>query len=243
MHQDWFERWFDSPFYHILYQNRDYSEAEKFIQNLLTLLKPPPMSCVLDLACGKGRHSVVLAKSGLRVSGADLSPASIKAAKELETDNLNFFVHDMREKLPLPLYHYVFNLFTSFGYFADQRDNSKAVRSVYEGLAAGGMFVVDFLNATKTINQLIPEEVRLIDGIFFRLNRSLEKDQIVKKISFEHEGKAYAFEEKVQALSLEDFQVLFAEYFKIERVFGSYDLGAFDENKSDRLILIARKDA
>jgi len=239
--KDWFESWFDSPYYHVLYQNRDHSEAEEFIEKLLAYLDPPGLSRVLDLACGKGRHSQVLARSGLDVLGADLSPASIEAAKELEMGNLHFFVHDMRKPLKAPLYNYVFNLFTSFGYFEDRIDNLRVVQAVANGLSDNGFFVIDFLNAEKSINQLIPEEALILDDVFFRIKRYFNGRQIVKEISFTEQGKDYRFEEKVQALTLEDFETLLSDHFRIEAVFGDYELSPFEKESSDRLILILRK--
>ena len=59
---EWFKDWFDSPYYHILYKDRNFDEAEQFINNLLTFLKPETNSRFLDLGCGKGRHSVFLNK-------------------------------------------------------------------------------------------------------------------------------------------------------------------------------------
>ena len=52
---------------------------------------------VLDVACGKGRHSIHLNKRGFDVCGFDLSKASIAHNRQFENDRLHFFVHDMRE--------------------------------------------------------------------------------------------------------------------------------------------------
>src|SRR5690554_744393 len=84
--EGWFETWFDTSYYHILYQNRDFVEAERFITNLLAFLKLPAGSNCLDLACGKGRHSVFLNKHGLKVTGVDLSENSINEAKTFENE-------------------------------------------------------------------------------------------------------------------------------------------------------------
>ena len=56
----WFESWFDSKYYHILYQNRDDNEAKYFIDNLLDAFHFKKGARLLDLACGKGRHSIYL---------------------------------------------------------------------------------------------------------------------------------------------------------------------------------------
>ncbi|MGZ4035978.1 MAG: class I SAM-dependent methyltransferase, partial [Bacteroidia bacterium] len=93
----WFEGWFDSPYYHLLYKNRDYSEAELFIDNLLSFLKPEQGARFLDIGCGKGRHSIYLNKKGFDVTGIDLAENSISCAKQSENEHLHFYVHDMRK--------------------------------------------------------------------------------------------------------------------------------------------------
>ena len=80
MQQTWFKDWFNSPYYHQLYFNRDDREAAAFIDKLINYLKPVPGSSMLDVACGKGRHSIQLANKGFDVTGIDLSNDSINEA-------------------------------------------------------------------------------------------------------------------------------------------------------------------
>ena len=60
--------WFNSSYYHILYKNRDYNEAEYFINNLITKLNIKKNSKILDLACGSGRHSIYLNKKEKQIN-------------------------------------------------------------------------------------------------------------------------------------------------------------------------------
>ncbi len=46
---------------------------------------------MLDVACGKGRHSRALADMGFDVTGIDLSFDSIREAKKSENEHLHFF--------------------------------------------------------------------------------------------------------------------------------------------------------
>ena len=115
--KDWFESWFDSPYYHLLYSNRDEREADLFIKNLINYINPSTKSKILDLACGKGRHSKVLADLGFDVTGIDLSENSIVSAKKMENESLHFYTHDMRFPFRANYFDYTFNFFTSFGYF------------------------------------------------------------------------------------------------------------------------------
>ena len=96
-HPEWFECWFDTPYYHTLYKNRDFSEAELFIDRLIELLQPEKANRFLDLGCGKGRHSIYLNKKGFDITGVDLSEKSIACAKLSENTQLHFYRHDMRK--------------------------------------------------------------------------------------------------------------------------------------------------
>lgn len=239
---DWFKTWFDSPYYHILYKNRDYREAELFISKLIEYLNPPKQSKILDLACGTGRHSIYLNSLGYDVVGVDLSRNSISVAKKREKDRLYFEVHDMREVYRSASFNYIFSMFTSFGYFSDPYDNIKMLKSVEESLYQKGIFVLDFLNTHKVVKNLVAEEDKIVEDIKFSIKREFKKGFIQKNIRFRADNKDYNFTEKVQGLFKEQIEQLFVEAdLKIKAIFGDYNLMEFDKDLSDRLILIAEK--
>ena len=151
--ENWYTSWFDSPYYHILYKNRDDKEAGLFMKNLTSFLKLSSSSTILDLACGKGRHSKYLNQLGYQVTGVDLSPQSIAYAKKFENENLFFDEHDMSKPYPKQ-FDAVFNLFTSFGYFEDEEDNLKTIKSIKSELNPKGFGVIDFLNSAGIPNQI-----------------------------------------------------------------------------------------
>ena len=237
----WFSTWFDTKYYHTLYKNRNESEAELFISNLYKYLNLSN-EYVLDLACGKGRHSLTLNSLGLRVLGVDLSTKSIQSASQFQNNHLKFQVHDMREVIENENFDVVFNLFTSFGYFENEADNVTVLRSIYEMLHINGLLVIDFMNSTKTLNSLVKEEVKIEDNIEFNLKREFDGRFIKKYISFMDQGEAYNFQESVRGFSLDDFHNMLTQTnFKIESVFGDFHLNPFNAASSDRLIIIARK--
>ncbi len=240
--KEWFAEWFDTPYYHILYKHRDHEEAEKFITRLCSFLKIDPNSQLLDLACGKGRHALMLNKLGYKVLGADLSPQSIAEASRFSNDRLQFTVHDMREPLEGHQFNCIFNLFTSFGYFDSKKDNLKVLESIHSMLLPQGILVIDFMNAEKVIRTLIPNESKTIDGVTFNIERYSDGQHIYKDIRFTDQGNSYHFTERVQSLKLDDFSSLLAEAgFDILHTFGDFELNAFDANNSDRLIIIASR--
>lgn len=241
-HKEWFETWFDSPFYHILYQHRDEEEAEQFMDKLLLYLKLAGKEQVLDVACGKGRHAVYLAEKGLNVTGIDLSWKNIGHALHQEKENLSFFQHDMRNLFYVNYFDAVFNLFTSFGYFESNKENMKAIHSMSVSLKTGGKLVIDFFNAEKISKELVAHKYVTREGVMFLVKKNFRDNVVLKKIYFQDHGREYEFEERVQALRLSDFQNYFERnQLKIRDVFGDYQLNPFDEKNSERMIIVGEK--
>ena len=234
----WFASWFDTPYYHILYKDRDYAEAQVFMDNITNYLNLPEDAKILDLACGKGRHSVYLNQLGYDVTGADLSENSIAEASKFSNEKLHFQVHDMR--IPFEeKFDAIFNLFTSFGYFENDEDNLTTLRAIQESLSEYGFAVIDFMNVQHVINNLVPEEVKTVEGIDFHIKRYHQDNHIFKEINFEDKGEKFHFVEKVQALTLQDFEEMMEEagIFLLD-TFGDYKLKKFYKNESERLIMI-----
>ena len=203
--KEWFELWFDSPFYHILYKNRNQEEAHQFIDAVLKHLSIEYGS-ILDLACGKGRHAYYLAQKGFDVVGLDLSPESIQYANTMyQLDNLEFYVHDMRLPFRINYFDYIFNFFTSLGYFNDLRENEKVFESMHSGLKDNGHILIDFMNTEKVIKNLVARENKLIDGYHFYIRREVVNGKIIKHIQVEKEEKMWVFREEVQALMQHHF--------------------------------------
>ena len=238
---DWFEDWFDTKYYHILYKNRNDEEAKQFVHGLIDQLQLKPGMKLLDLACGKGRHSKTLHDLGYDVLGVDLSKSSISDAQKWASHQLSFQVHDMREVIPNRSFDVIFNLFTSFGYFDSSVDNERMCLSISKMLEPGGRLVIDFMNARKVIESLVLKEQKTIQGVTFDISRRFDGMHIYKEIRIEDKSHNAQYTERVQALDLADFHVLLEPYFEIESVFGSLDLEPFEVRDSDRLIIIASR--
>ncbi len=234
----WYASWFDTPYYHILYKDRDQTEAKDFMDNLTRYLSLEKGEKILDLACGKGRHSIYLNSLGFNVTGVDLSKNSIAYASQFENETLKFRVHDMCKPYP-EQFSGVFNLFTSFGYFDKEEDNLSTIKAIKSNLNASGFGVIDFLNTDYVIKHLVPEEEKQVEGINFHIQRYVENGHIVKEIRFKDQGEDFFFTERVKAISLEDFKDYFdqADVHLLD-VFGDYQLRKFYKETSPRLILI-----
>jgi len=238
---EWFESWFDTTYYHSLYKNRNDDEAKRFIINLVSQLNLKKNTSVLDLACGKGRHSITLNELGMSVTGVDLSENSIQYAKKFENNTLKFQVKDMRFPFEEDKFDYVFNLFTSFGYFDNFDDNKKVIEAIKIMLKENGTLVIDFMNSEKVVQNLVKSEIKEEDGVIFNISREFDGDHIFKHISFEDQKESFKFTERVQALSFKHFKTLLIDTgFEIIHSYGDFDLNPFNVSTSDRLILIAK---
>lgn len=244
MQQTWFKDWFNSSYYHLLYFNRDDKEAAAFIDKLISYLKPAPGSYMLDVACGKGRHSLQLAGKGFDVTGIDLSDDSIDDALKFQTNTLHFYKHDMRLPFWINYFDYAFNFFTSFGYFKTRREHDNAIRTIAQSIKNKGIFVMDFLNVHYAEDHLVHQSEKEIEGINFIITRWYDETHFYKKIIIEDESlqEPLVYTEKVAKFSLGDFTEMFAyQGLQMQEVYGDYSFSNYDVKKSPRMLMIAKK--
>jgi len=241
--KEWFDEWFNTIYYHLLYKNRDYQEAGKFLDQLIQYFNIASDSKILDLACGKGRHSIYLNEKGYDVTGVDLSEQNIEFANRHANGRLHFEVHDMRMVYRPNSFDYIFNLFTSFGYLDSKQANLEVISAAVKSLKPGGKFLLDFLNPYVVINNLVPAEEKTIENIHFKIEREYTEDEYIhKKITVDDHGQHFEFFEKVKAIRRIDFLEYFDQVnLKVIDVFGDYHLSPYTKDKSDRLIFIVEK--
>ncbi len=238
----WFENWFDSKYYQILYKNRNQEEAKLLIDNLINKFKPNKYSCFLDLCCGNGRHATYLNKQGFKVDGVDLSDKSLNIARKNKNQNLNFYCEDMREYVKNNKYDFILNLFTSFGYFETKQDNLRVIKNSCKSLKINGYFIIDFFNSEIIKKNIIEKEIKIINDIIFKINKSYDKEFIYKQIEINDKGSKYTFTEKVRLLNKSSFIDLSKGLnLRLEETFGDYYLNPFNELNSDRLIIVFKK--
>ena len=238
----WFETWFNTPYYHLLYNNRNDAEAQNFISNLVRYLNLPQTAKVLDVACGKGRHSRYLARLGYTTTGIDLSCHSIDEANEELLPNLNFQVWDMRNVYKAEAFDLVVNLFSSFGYFDNEQDDQNAICAMADDMIPGGTLVMDYMNPEYILKIMKPRDIIDRGEVQFHIKKKLEGGFIKKEIEFLADGQNMHFEEQLKMIKPEQFQKLFkGAGLIIKDIFGNYDLEPFDSGNSMRQVIIAQK--
>lgn len=242
---EWFEEWFDTPLFEELYAYRDDAEAKKLADHLVNVIPVETYPNILDLGCGRGRHSINMAVRNYNVTGIDLSEVAIKKARrKAEEQNLEieFLVGDMRTPLNRK-FDAIINLFTSFGYFEDDDENRRVLQSMSKMVHSDGMIVIDYLNAANVINQYVPTGEGRIGDVHYTITRFIEDDTINKKMVFQsnEDDEEQVYNERVKLYDIKWFEQNLADFgIKIIRTYGDYDLGDYDEKASPRLLMICK---
>lgn len=240
---EWFKNWFNTKYYDLLYKHRDNEEAEHFISNFISQFQIKPASRVWDNACGNGRHCYIFSKYGFEVIGTDICEEKIKSAKEnYFADNLRFYIHDMRREFYVNYFDLVVNIFTSIGYFQNVNDNEKAIKVMCNSLKKNGYILIDFFNPDYIKSNLIESETKNIQGVEFRINRTISDDWVIKNILVIDGNDKFQYTEQVKLLS-KDFFVRILKNNGVNEIslYGDYKLSEYISNKSERMIFVGRK--
>lgn len=236
---EWFERWFGEE-YLDLYRHRDDDEAERLVALLWQRGVGRAGDRILDLACGAGRHAAPLGRRGAQVVGLDLSMPLLVTARHRGAGPL--LRGDMRALgLRSGSFDAVLNLFTSFGYFDSDREHERVLREVSRVLRPGGVFILDFLNATAVRGSLVPRDELAMGTTVVVQERRLSEDGrfVTKTIHLGGEGRS--FMERVRLYERSDLEAMLeAVGLAAEEALGDYG-GAAHHPTSPRLILVAHR--
>ena len=138
----------------------DYEATVEFYMQILTRERVKPRT-VVDLACGTGSVTAILAKKGYPVLGIDMSEEMLTEAtmKTMELDPMPRFSCQKLQELRLPkAVDLAVCALDSLDYITDPKDCAEAIRRVYRALNPGGIFIFD-------VNT--PEKLRAMDGQVF----------------------------------------------------------------------------
>ena len=143
----WYDGFFEADWLDYLQPEADVTLRQ--VDFVVERLELEPGESVIDVACGRGRHSVELARRGFRVTGIDLSPRSLELARAAAADagvDVELRHLDMRALDYDRTFDAAINLFTAFGYFDDDAANELVVHGIADALRPGGRFLIDTIN-------------------------------------------------------------------------------------------------
>lgn len=246
--KSWYKEWFSNKFYLQLYSHRNEEDARYLVNLFQRSVSISTKARVLDIACGAGRHSLELARRGFDVTGFDLSKFLISEAKKSLKDSkeknlrVKFLIHDMRNFNFNNSFDAAVNFFTSFGYFKNDSENFSVIKNVSDSLRTDGYFVFDFLNKKYLKKNLVPYSKNSHGNLTVIQKRKIENDFIMKEINIKDKTGSHNFSEVLKLYSVYEFKKVFNSYnLKIQTLLGDYFGNKFNESKSPRLIIIAKK--
>lgn len=245
MKSEWFKDWFNTPEYLSVYKDRNEKEAEQHISLILNNVDVFPGFNILDMACGTGRHAILLAKKGTNVTAVDLSENLVLIAKKTAKKEklvIDFIQSDIREFKSVIQFDLVLNLFTSFGYFKTDEENFSILQKAYDFLVPDGYFVLDFFNSDFLQKNLVDFSEEILDDSVIHQYRKIRDKRIIKKIAITKSGDTNEFEESVRMFTKDELvKELTKIGFDIYKTYGDFLGNEFEQFVSPRLILICKK--
>ncbi|MEA3401247.1 MAG: class I SAM-dependent methyltransferase [Armatimonadota bacterium] len=222
-------------------------ETRRQVQGLRQLLELSAGERIADVCCGMGRHAIPLAEGGATVVGVDVSALMLRIAETLaeDTDGLHLVQGDAA-RLPLrsSCMDVVLNLFNSFGYFEDERQNARVLEEARRCLRPGGRFLLETRNrAYQILYAPYYQEVELADGspAVIRCRYDEGSHRLSSRWTDPDDPDEILYRASIRLYDLDELREMFhAAGLQIEGVFGQYDGRPF-EGWERMLILLAHK--
>lgn len=250
-HQPWYESFF----------SRDYLDAYSFVFTaeraqvevdfVIEALGLKPGQRVLDLCSGQGRHAVLLASAGMRVTALDLAGEYLEMAREAAREaNVEIeTVHaDMREIPGETRYDAVINMFSSFGYLESEAEDARVLVSAQGVLEHGGLLLLDLLNRDWVVRNYIQNEWHEgPDGSIYLEHREFDPVSSRNHVTFTAISPAGLRHQMVghhiRLYTVREIEsMLEVAGLKYEAVYGGFEGEAFGLD-SRRMIVVARRPA
>lgn len=207
---------------------------------------------VLDLACGAGRHSRLLAKAGFKTVGIDQSKEMLKIARSKDR-RTKYVLSDIRSFNVGKDFDLAFCLWSSYSYLSRKEDLNGFLNSAHKALKPGGFLILESRNYFKKALKLdfrrkVYKDKRFEIEIFIRKRTNLKTKVLdavyVTLLIDKKTGKTHSSidAELVRIYSRKDIERAIKGKFRIFKVLGNYVLGnLYQKDKSDRLIFILQK--
>jgi SAM-dependent methyltransferase len=174
----WYVDFFRSDYLNVYGHMFTEERAEKESAFVASALGLKTGASVLDLCCGQGRHSIQLAKRGLRVTSLDLNAEYLELAKQAAATakvEIETVAADMREIPFEDKFDAIVNMYSSFGYLESEAEDLKVLESAAKALKAGGQLLLDMLNREWAIDNYIQNDWHTgADGTLYVERRDLD---------------------------------------------------------------------
>lgn len=244
---EWWQEFFGEDYLKCYKDITEHEGTKKEVDFIIDIIKPKKKDKILDLCCGYGRHSIEIAKRGYKIAGFDYSEYLLNIAKynaEKENLKIGFIQGDTRKLNFKNEFNLIINIFTSFGYFKDDKDNEKVIKNISLALKPGGKFLIDTINRDYIIKNFRPQSSSKIGNIIVMEETKfdiLKSRTITKKVIIEDkERKEYNY--GLRIYTYKEFEnILNNAGLSIVESYGNFDKQKFDVD-APRMIIVAKKE-
>jgi SAM-dependent methyltransferase len=150
-------------------------------------LPNPPHETILDLCCGQGRHTNLLAQHGYQMVGIDRDQAALEKARRQATGSVVYRQMDMRQLETLPgSFNAILSLWQSFGYF-DEVTNRDILRQMSEKLKPKGRLILDLYHRGYFEQHQGTSQVER-RGVVATITNTMRGNRLTAELTYSHGG-------------------------------------------------------
>jgi 2-polyprenyl-3-methyl-5-hydroxy-6-metoxy-1,4-benzoquinol methylase len=244
----WYTTFFGQDYLRIYAPVLPVERTAREVDGIVRLLGLPTGSCILDLCCGHGRHTLALAQRGYQMTGQDLSEVFLREAQAqaiTQHVQVRWVQNDMRTIPWASEFDAVINMFTAFGYLEHEAEDQKVLQQVYKALKPGGLFLMELVHRDGLMCHYAPHAIsHSPDGLMVLEERTFDlltsRNEVVMtmltseghRAEYRHSLRIYTLTELVHMLTEAGLQV--------QAYAGDWDSSALTM-ESFRLILLSQK--
>lgn len=246
---DWHARMYDADFADRTINSEKFlALAETEVASLISTLGVRRDVEILDVPCGTGRHTRAFAKAGFDVTGVDINPMLLERARLNCADlSIKFIERSMADLSP---FHgqigVVVNLFSSFGYFPSDDENSAVLGQFVACLRPGGLLVLHSIDRDWLMRIYEPVSWRETDEEFSLEARKFDPQTNYNEVNEirldKATGKAQRTYHRMRLYNSTEIESLMREAgLRDVQVFGGFDGKPFTKGETSHPVFIARK--
>ena len=206
-----------SDYYDLLYRDKDYQKECNYLKKVFKKYSSHKVKTILDLGCGTGNHSIILAEKGYQLTGIDFSPKMLQIAKEKakqENHNIDFHNGDIRCFNLGKKFDATVSMFAVMGYQTANIDFEATLFCINKHLKTQGLFIFDVwfgsaVLADKPKNKT--KKVKLKNGYLIRQTRP-RLNLLEQTVNVRFETKHYTSSHYLQKTNLETHKMRFFFY-------------------------------
>lgn len=233
-----------APYYDDLMAGVQYRFWVDYVEQILNRIDFHPRA-VLDVACGTGNVSEVMARRGYEVVGVDVAADMIEVART-KTGGVKYHVQDIAELDLGRKFDLAISLFDSLNYITDVSHLARGIERVGDHLRAGGFFIFD-INTIYALSHHFFDQANLVIEPKYVWNSDYDPSTRICRVDMTFEvtenGQTKQFKEVhlQRGYSLEELsQMLIEASFEVVEVYHAYKFRK-PTRRSDRVFFVARR--